>query len=70
MRIVLFEVWQNGECKMGTDYAECVTYSPAVLKTMKDAGCSFKWQGKRITLPALNAELEAIRKPTRTTKRK
>ena len=55
---------------MGTDYAECVTYSPAVLKTMKDAGCSFKWQGKRITLPALNAELETIRKPTRTTKRK
>lgn len=60
---MLFEVWQGGECKMGTDYAECVHYSPAVLKTMKEAGCTFRWQGKRITLPALIAELENIRVP-------
>ena len=60
---MLFEVWQGGKCKMGTDYAECITYSPAVLKTMKEAGCTFRWQDKRITLPALNTELEALRKP-------
>lgn len=59
----LFEVWQDGECKMGTDHVECITYSPAVLKTMKEAGCTFKWQGKKITLPALVAELEKIKAP-------
>ncbi len=44
--MALFEVWQDGECKMGTDY-ECCIYPIDTLLNMKAAGCTFKYQGKK-----------------------
>ncbi len=46
--MALFEVWQNGQCKMRTDHDSCI-YPISTLLNMKAAGCTFKYQGKKYT---------------------
>ena len=44
--MALFEVYQDGVCKMATDYHKCI-YPMQTLLSMKSAGCTFKYEGKR-----------------------
>lgn len=53
---MLFEVWRDGVCKAATDSPKCL-YTKETLKSMQSAGCTFKLNGKRISLKNLLAEV-------------
>lgn len=55
--MALFEVWQDGHCKMGTDSAKLI-YPEHLLKNMQSAGCTFKLNGKRISVKNLVEEVK------------
>ncbi len=57
---MLFEVHQNGKAIMGTDYPSCI-YPLKTLLSMKAAGLTFKYNGKRYTPKKGDAELRSMK---------
>ena len=56
---MLFEVWQDGHCKLGTDHPACI-HPEKTLKSMQSAGCTFRLNGKRIALKNLLEEVKKL----------
>ena len=56
---MMFEVWQDGRCKMATEHPRCV-YPERILRSMQSAGCTFRLDGKRISLKALLEEVKNL----------
>lgn len=57
---MLFEVWQDGQCKMATDHRSCI-YPEKALKSMQSAGCTFRLNEKRIALKNLLEEVKNLK---------
>ena len=52
-----FEVYQDGRCKMATESPRCI-YPERILRSMQSAGCTFRLDGKRISLKSLLEEIK------------
>ncbi len=62
---MLFEVWKNGFCVMGTNQKSCID-DKETLNAMYKAGYRFKLNGKTASI---NAIMEFMKKPNNVSKK-